>query len=599
MAIFFISPDQLEVNMGIGVTTLLTCVAFQFSLADSIPDVPYLVTADKFFIIAYFIVFINIIETVITFNIDKKNAALSKKIDRYSWKILGGALIFCISFIFLFDVLLPGFSEKEPPAVAAYEEEHQSSKPELIVSVPSLKTLNTNNIKQGLIYRGLFHEIKGWKKEPHLVVEVPSFTNEYIRFLQDGGIIVTWKLKSNLKWGDGKNITADDLLFSLAVTENHDIKDIKKIDQRTIEVEYAKRVSSILSGFIVYPEHQYKKIYEEKGIDGIDEKIKTDPVPMDGPYIPESFTPGERASFIINPYFAGKKPSINKITILQLQKPLPEVILAGDTDLCGNLSVSSYDQVVGKEGTATREDPLNNLYLLQPDINIFPYNQTDFRKALVHAIDRDNVRKLLFGDKGQIAHSYRPENAVDYNPEIEKYDFNPEKAKKLLAPLKVREPLKIIVSKALSKSPEFAVVKAIKADLESVGLKILIEISENATSYLFSGGNHGGMVYINRSGDFSQPEKFWNVPYLEEEIKPTKVYTPEIIVLKNYFTTTMFIERKYALSMELQLLWSREIPIVPLSFGVYRSVYNEKLHGWDPKAVDDNIWWNVEYWYFE
>ncbi|MBN2535100.1 MAG: hypothetical protein JXB88_19620 [Spirochaetales bacterium] len=599
MAVFFISPDQLEANIGVGVTTLLTCVAFQFSLSDSIPDVPYLVTADKFFIIAYCIVFINIIETIVTFNVDKKNPALSAKIDKYSWRILGGALIFFISLIFFLDVIIPGYIPIKPVSQKTYAEQPVSSKKELVMSVASLKTLNVSNIKQGLIYRGLFYEVKGGRKEPHLVEEVPSFTNEFIRFLPDGGVVVTWKLKPGMKWGDGKSVTTDDLLFSLEITGKTGVRDVWKIDMQTIEIEYAKRTGSVVDGFVIYPKHHFKEVYEKEGIDGVYDKIKTDPPPMDGPYILESFVSGDRASFVFNPYFTGKKPAIERITIIQIKKPLPDAAIAGETDLCSNLGVSSYNQVAGKAGLATREDPVNNLYLLQPDVHIFPYNQQDFRKALIHAIDRDKVRRLLFDDKGEIAHSYRQENAPDYNPGIEKYDYNPAKAKNLLASLKLKDPVKLIISKALRNSPEYVVVEAILADLQKAGLKVNLEISETATSYLYSSGDHGGIVYINRSSDFSFPVRFWNIPYLEDERKPTEIFTPEVLALENYFNNTMFIERKYALSWQLQELFSKSLPVIPLSFGVYRSVFNEKLKGWDPRAVEDNIWWNVEYWYFE
>src|SRR5205823_7213847 len=50
---FFCSPEALEVRSGIGVTALLSCVAFHYSQSESLPSVGYLVAADKLFITCY------------------------------------------------------------------------------------------------------------------------------------------------------------------------------------------------------------------------------------------------------------------------------------------------------------------------------------------------------------------------------------------------------------------------------------------------------------------------------------------------------------------------------------------------------------------
>ena len=46
-------PDRVDARSGIGVTALLACFAFQFTVAGTIPDVAYLTVADALFILAY------------------------------------------------------------------------------------------------------------------------------------------------------------------------------------------------------------------------------------------------------------------------------------------------------------------------------------------------------------------------------------------------------------------------------------------------------------------------------------------------------------------------------------------------------------------
>jgi branched-chain amino acid transport system substrate-binding protein len=63
--VFFIRPEEFEVQAGIVITALLSVVAFHVSQADSLPEVGYLVTADKFFMLSYVVIFLTLVEVVI------------------------------------------------------------------------------------------------------------------------------------------------------------------------------------------------------------------------------------------------------------------------------------------------------------------------------------------------------------------------------------------------------------------------------------------------------------------------------------------------------------------------------------------------------
>ena len=83
---------------------------------------------------------------------------------------------------------------------------HESTKDELVILAPALETLNRLNILKGLITRGLYIEYPNNKKVPHIIRKVPELTNDCVRFMKDGTVIVRWILKENAKWGDGSPI---------------------------------------------------------------------------------------------------------------------------------------------------------------------------------------------------------------------------------------------------------------------------------------------------------------------------------------------------------------------------------------------------------
>src|SRR6185436_4997702 len=98
----------------------------------------------------------------------------------------------------------------------------------------------------------LFYEpLAGWDAEgnlvPALAAELPSLKNGGVA---KDGLSVTWKLKKNVNWHDGKPFTADDVVFTweyaadpaTAATTVGIYKEIKveKIDPQTIKVIFQK-----------------------------------------------------------------------------------------------------------------------------------------------------------------------------------------------------------------------------------------------------------------------------------------------------------------------------------------------------------------------
>jgi len=59
---FFIHPSQFDAKVVIAITALLSSVAFHVSQADHLPEVGYLVAADKFFMISYCVIFLSLVE---------------------------------------------------------------------------------------------------------------------------------------------------------------------------------------------------------------------------------------------------------------------------------------------------------------------------------------------------------------------------------------------------------------------------------------------------------------------------------------------------------------------------------------------------------
>lgn len=64
MTVFWIHPEDLSSQVGIGVTCLLAVIAFQFAQSSSLPAVAYLTFADRVYAICYFAIALAMIESI-------------------------------------------------------------------------------------------------------------------------------------------------------------------------------------------------------------------------------------------------------------------------------------------------------------------------------------------------------------------------------------------------------------------------------------------------------------------------------------------------------------------------------------------------------
>lgn len=62
--VFWMSAESLEAQMGVSVTCILSVIAFNFVIADSLPKIPYLTLLDLWVLISYLFVFMSAVENV-------------------------------------------------------------------------------------------------------------------------------------------------------------------------------------------------------------------------------------------------------------------------------------------------------------------------------------------------------------------------------------------------------------------------------------------------------------------------------------------------------------------------------------------------------
>ncbi len=101
--VFWIDPKQIQNQLSVAVTTVLTLIAYHIALSGRLPEIPYLTNMDTFLFSSTILVFMSLIEVVVTSHLSSTGKlALARSFDRTArWLFpLIFILAFSISFVF-------------------------------------------------------------------------------------------------------------------------------------------------------------------------------------------------------------------------------------------------------------------------------------------------------------------------------------------------------------------------------------------------------------------------------------------------------------------------------------------------------------------
>ena len=259
-----------------------------------------------------------------------------------------------------------------------------------------------------------------------------------------------FKLRQGVTFHNGEPFDADDVVFTLNWISNPEngvkvqrnvnwIKEARKIDQYTVDVEMKRpfpQAFEFLSGPITIYPNEY---YAVAGPDGMNKQpIGTGPMKV------VSIKTAEEYVFEKNTDYTWGSPKgeaqVSKMVVREIADVQTQIaeLLAGGIDITADISADHVEQIAGFPGfTALQAGTMRTGYLGFDAANRSghePVNKLKVRQAMAHAINRESlVNNLIRGDAGVIHTPCFPTQfGCDVNAAV-KYEYDPEKAKALLA----------------------------------------------------------------------------------------------------------------------------------------------------------------------
>ncbi len=296
---------------------------------------------------------------------------------------------------------------------------------------------------------------------PVLAAEIPTKENGG---LAADGKSVTWKLKQGVKWHDGKDFTADDVVFNwqyatdpaTAAVTSGSYKDVKveKVDNFAVKVMFSKPTPFWADAFVglqgmIIPKHLFADFIGGKSRDAPN-NLK--PVGT-GPYKFVDFKPGDMVRAEINPnYHIANMPHFDALEMKgggDAVSAARSVIQTGDFDFAWNMQVE--DEILlkmeqGGKGKAVIvaggniehiqcnfTDPAKEVDGERSSLKTKHPALSDkaVREALNLLVDRTSVEKFIYGRTG-VATANFVNNPDRHKSKNTKFEFNVDKANQIL-----------------------------------------------------------------------------------------------------------------------------------------------------------------------
>ena len=107
--------------------------------------------------------------------------------------------------------------------------------------------------------------------------------------------------------------------------------------------------------------------------------------------------------------------------------------LTDEIDLADGINPSDGATVEGDSNLQLFERPSMNVGYLGLTTTRPPFDNVKVRQAMNYAIDKQSIIDAFFEGRAEIAKNPMPPSISGYNDDIPGYEYNPEKAKELLA----------------------------------------------------------------------------------------------------------------------------------------------------------------------
>lgn len=298
---------------------------------------------------------------------------------------------------------------------------------------------------------------------------------------------VTWEftLRDGVTFHDGEPFNAEAVKKTIDRILDKDnptpkanmfgmIKEVKVIDPLKVEIILHYPFAGLLSvlasaeGGIISP-----KAMKEFG-----KELSKKPVGT-GPFIFESWTPGQEIVLVRNEKYWGNKPKLEKVVFKTIPEDATRVAMVetGEAHVAEQLPVTELERVQNSQSMSLGRFESFAVDHIGMNVKQKPFDDVRVRQAIAHAIDKEAIIKGVYNNVGKVAISSLGPKVIGYSPNIKTPEYDLNKAKQLLTEAGYANGFKATIYLNDNKA-RINVAEVLQSQLKGIGIDLQIQVME-------------------------------------------------------------------------------------------------------------------------
>lgn len=242
------------------------------------------------------------------------------------------------------------------------------------------------------------------------------------------------KLREGVEFHDGKSLTAEDVVANIKFhTSEGSSSPMKSVLSgiESVSVDGNSVVFSLSAGNADFPallSNYSLTIHPSK-----DGQITFDPIVGLGPFMMETFRPGESAQLKRNPnYFVAERPYFDSVELLNIADAQTrlQALMSGEVMAVSSLDPQAATRLESVDGRSVLAQTSGGFFTYDANLHTPPLDNNELRLALKYGLDREQFVQNVLNGFGSVGNDNPIGPAYQYhNASIAQRSYDPDKAK--------------------------------------------------------------------------------------------------------------------------------------------------------------------------